>query len=59
MEIVIGSVEICRIMRHNYLHKGGNKYMNYKRRIIKLVRRIENEKYLEYIYTLLKTFLET
>lgn len=33
--------------------------MNYKRRIIKLVRRIENEKYLEYIYTLLKTFLET
>ncbi len=29
-----------------------------KEEIIKLIHRIENEKYLKYIYILLKTFLE-
>ena len=55
----MGSVENCRSVVHNYFHKGGGKYMNYKRQIIKLIHKIKNEKYLEYIYTLLKTFLET
>lgn len=32
--------------------------MNYKEKIIELVHRIENEKYLKYTYVLLKTFLE-
>lgn len=32
--------------------------MNYKDETIKLIHRIENEKYLKYIYILLKAFLE-
>lgn len=32
--------------------------MKYKTEIIELVHRIDNEEYLKYIYTLLKTFLE-
>lgn len=32
--------------------------MDYKGKIIKLIKMIENEKYLEYIYTLLKSLLE-
>ncbi len=33
--------------------------MDYKGKIIKLVQRIENEKYLEYIFNLLTTFFES
>lgn len=32
--------------------------MNYKKKIIELVNKVENEEYLKYIYILLKTFLE-
>lgn len=32
--------------------------MNYKKKIVELVNRVENEEYLEYIYILLKIFLE-
>lgn len=32
--------------------------MNYKKEIMILVYKVENEKYLKYIYVLLKTFLE-
>ncbi len=32
--------------------------MNYKKKIIKMVRCIEEEKYLKYIYTLIKELLE-
>lgn len=32
--------------------------MNYKKKIVELVNRVENEEYLKYIYILLKTFLE-
>lgn len=32
--------------------------MNYKKKIIKLIHKIEREEYLRYMYTLLKTFLE-
>lgn len=32
--------------------------MNYKKEIMTLVYKVENEKYLKYIYVLLKTFLE-
>ena len=32
--------------------------MNYKKKIIELVRQIEEEKYLRYIYTLIKELLE-
>lgn len=33
--------------------------MDYKGKIIELLSRIENQKYLEYIYILLKSFLES
>lgn len=33
--------------------------MDYKGKIIEILSRIENQKYLEYIYTLLKSFLES
>lgn len=32
--------------------------MDYKKKIIELVNKVENEEYLKYIYILLKTFLE-
>ena len=51
-------VTICRIVRYNILDKGGFKRMKYKKKIIELIHRIENEEYLKYIYILLKTFLE-
>ena len=36
-------------------HKGGFKRMNYKTLIIELISKIDNEKYLKYIHTLIKT----
>lgn len=33
--------------------------MDYKGKIIELVQKLKNEEYLKYIYTLLKTFLES
>lgn len=33
--------------------------MDYKGKIIELLSKVENQKYLEYVYTLLKTFLES
>lgn len=45
-------------LRYNVLNKGGRNAMNYKKEIMTLVYKVENEKYLKYIYVLLKTFLE-
>lgn len=58
MEIAAAVVTMCRSMRYNILSKGGFKRMNYKKKIVELVNRVENEEYLKYIYILLKTFLE-
>lgn len=58
MEIVAAVVKMCCIMRYNIFNKGGFKRMDYKKKIIELVNKVENEEYLKYIYILLKTFLE-
>ena len=51
-------VTIRRIVRYNILYKGGFKRMNYKKKIIKLLEEIEEEKYLKYIYILIKELLD-
>ena len=58
MEIVAAAVTIRRIVRYNILNKGGFKRMNYKKKIIKLIEEIEEEKYLKYIYILVKELLD-
>ena len=58
MEIVAAVVTIRRIVRYNILCKGGFKRMNYKKKIIKLIEEIEEEKYLKYIYILVKELLD-
>lgn len=46
------------LMSYNCVKKGGTVMREYKRDLIKMLYQINNKEYLDYIYALLKTFLE-